>query len=791
MAESILVTGKRISSMELVSNVRGDEKIPTGQPEDLAITPNQIADHTILRGDLASQEDISQVEVNLTTQIDAVELEVANQSSSIRTLLDAETQARISGDDALQTSIDALEGGSQGLRSDLEAEIQARIAADDLKVDKAGSVKSVAGRTGEVVLTANDIGYPELSILDTRVKEARFIQDASGLNQQEFNDSLVGVGDKLKRENVSVWDFFTSAELDAYKASPTTFDAYRPIQAFFTYIAQNDVGTAYCSITACISQGLLMGVKGVHKTLVVNGNMQLTALNAIDTMIQREIGQDFEWVGLIYLIGHRTATSPSYTYRYRTCRVGMSTHLTYNNARQKWGGLRFMYFQQHGLQVRGATTASQYKYVRANGCGTGLYGDSRYRFETTFNNRVDTGTSGSSTQRTTITVAELPSSAILQDQAQNYIVVNNEPYLITAYDIDASTITVIPWIDLTVTSGTLSYMIGGGVDLRGGDSSAVQFGYVEGTNCGIMFNDCALYTANIGMLMAQANGCGYNAGSEFGAATIGGTLDSMYIEGNHINLMFTSAGTLEKVVGNTYALDLAKVKVLALRLANNTYAARTLGNGRLTSSGVTYTGYGLPNNAVNNVTVIDIFDRRNLGYTYRHNNVVFSMPVINAHKNSLTGLDNTFIRVIGTSANNLPTTVTFRPAAGCTVNGSSSDVVFSGFTVPPQFDIYAQISTGNYIVMCKDIQKIEGVATVVYDPPPLAAAGEAGDSTTTAVALPGVVVGAIVQAAFSRYHKDVETSAAVSADGTVTVKFKNTGAAPVDLASGTLTVKLI
>ena len=182
MAESILVTGKKISSMELVTNVTGSEKIPTGQPDDLAITPDQIADHTILRGDLASQEDLSQVEVNLTSQIGAVELEVANQSNSIRGLLDAETQARISGDDA-------LEGIYQVLRTDLDAETQARIAADDLKVDKAGSVKSVAGRTGDVVLEPSDIGYPELLAMDNRLKEARFIQDANGKNQQEINDN--------------------------------------------------------------------------------------------------------------------------------------------------------------------------------------------------------------------------------------------------------------------------------------------------------------------------------------------------------------------------------------------------------------------------------------------------------------------------------------------------------------------------------------------------------------------------------------------------------------------------
>lgn len=125
MAESILVTGKKISSMELVTNVTGSEKIPTGQPDDLAITPDQIADHTILRGDLASQEDLSQVEVSLGTQITDLENDVASADNSIRGLIAAEEAARI--------------------------------AADNLKVDKEGSVSSVAGRVGDVVLAPSDV----------------------------------------------------------------------------------------------------------------------------------------------------------------------------------------------------------------------------------------------------------------------------------------------------------------------------------------------------------------------------------------------------------------------------------------------------------------------------------------------------------------------------------------------------------------------------------------------------------------------------------------------------------
>lgn len=82
-------------------------------------------------------------------------------------------------------------------------------------------------------------------------------------------------------------------------------------------------------------------------------------------------------------------------------------------------------------------------------------------------------------------------------------------------------------------------------------------------------------------------------------------------------------------------------------------------------------------------------------------------------------------------------------------------------------------------------------SSATYDPPSLAASGTAGDSATTTVPLTGAAVGNIVQAAFSQYNAGVEINAVVSSLNTVTVKFKNTTAAPIDLPSGILTVKLV
>lgn len=86
MAESILVTGKKISSMELVTNVQGNEKIPTGQPEDLAITPNQIKDFVIEQGDLVNQSE-------LETEVSQIQTSVTNTLNQAKAYTDTKVSA--------------------------------------------------------------------------------------------------------------------------------------------------------------------------------------------------------------------------------------------------------------------------------------------------------------------------------------------------------------------------------------------------------------------------------------------------------------------------------------------------------------------------------------------------------------------------------------------------------------------------------------------------------------------------------------------------------------------------
>ncbi len=43
----ILVTGKKISDMDLVTEVKGDEKIPTDAIGDLAVSPDQLVEYVV------------------------------------------------------------------------------------------------------------------------------------------------------------------------------------------------------------------------------------------------------------------------------------------------------------------------------------------------------------------------------------------------------------------------------------------------------------------------------------------------------------------------------------------------------------------------------------------------------------------------------------------------------------------------------------------------------------------------------------------------------------------------
>lgn len=100
---------------------------------------------------------------------------------------------------------------------------------------------------------------------------------------------------------------------------------------------------------------------------------------------------------------------------------------------------------------------------------------------------------------------------------------------------------------------------------------------------------------------------------------------------------------------------------------------------------------------------------------------------------------------------------------GSAIAGSSGDQVINGLIVPAQS------------------------GSVTYDPPSIAAGGQA----TTTVTITGVVLGDTVTASFSNSLGGLTLSAYVSSANTVTCVFFNPTAGAIDLASGTLRAKVV
>lgn len=82
---------------------------------------------------------------------------------------------------------------------------------------------------------------------------------------------------------------------------------------------------------------------------------------------------------------------------------------------------------------------------------------------------------------------------------------------------------------------------------------------------------------------------------------------------------------------------------------------------------------------------------------------------------------------------------------------------------------------------------VTSTIAVTYDPPNLVSMTQA----TTTVAVPGSVLGDYAMASFSLTQAGVTVTAYVSAVDTVTVVFFNSTAADVNLASGTLRVRVV
>lgn len=646
-------------------------------------------------------------------------------------------------------------------------------------LNEALTVAEQAAFAAEAAAAAADSAARAAEEAAQLTRSAENVIDSSGKTQQWFND-------KLKRENVSAWDFFTLQELQGYIASPNTFDCYRPLQAFLDYVRDNDVGTGYFSGSWYISQGLVVGGSGRSATRLIVGAPYLYALGPIDIMMKDQAGQNFEWLGFIRLTGHRTTTAGTYTYANRTCRVGFSSPDVVTS-RQKFTGFHFQHFYQTGLDARYQTTLTGYGRIRANGCGTGSPTES-YCLTANWSNKVDSGSSGSTGQLSVITVDTLPNTAI---DTTMFALIGTSYHAITAIDRTTNQLTVYPWVDTTLTSGKLIYVFGGAVDISGSDSSADYLDMIDATNCGMALFCRALYCPNVTVVCSQYNGVAVAIGANRSAANRGGNINSLYTENNRLDLLSVTLDGANSInINSHYAFSPKKFYAISPRSSSNAFSY--LGNAKgisLRHNGNWFEYQGNPLNTTGSNNTVDIFSRCNYSRTFLGSTGTFNFAPIDKDLNRMFGIDTGYVTVSNSTGDGTPTRVTFKaPTDGSfTINGGTSDVVFENFRGAAEFMITARIEANDYVIRHINSPSSTLKASVTYDPASLAP----NEIQYWNVTLTGVKLGDMVACSFSRALNGTRMWAECTGANIVTVYHQNPTAAAVDIASGTLNVKVI
>jgi hypothetical protein len=351
-------------------------------------------------------------------------------------------------------------------------------------------------------------------------------------------------------------------------------------------------------------------------------------------------------------------------------------------------GFFFKYWAMKGLET---CPTGNLKYGFFRQCGTFNVADNNSGKEISVTAVSDSGVAGSTSQRSVLTVNEVP-AGIVALETPCYI--NGDPYLITAKG--ASTITVYPWVRRSqALPVACTLFMGGGLYIQGADTSAWKISTLETDVCGVGLADRALYPASVGVHLSQSCGVARTLG-QLDSASVGGATKHSYYENNFIDILKVSSVNIGYSFVATTALDLAKARTLAPRNTDNSFdTALSYFNGiAVGKDGFVYTlqnslrlgsaSYSLtpgPDLAV--PTVFLKQDAADITLT------------INPDLARLFNYTTIVVKAVGTGGGAPSGTYDFAASTGFTVNGGANDP-FSGMTGPSEWMAYLQNTTTDW-----------------------------------------------------------------------------------------------
>lgn len=482
-----------------------------------------------------------------------------------------------------------------------------------------------------------------------------------------------------------------------------------PLQAFWDYVCANDVGTANISGDFVTSVGLVVDSPATKKFA---GTFQITAepgsTGAVLLTLDNCASTDWDTI-----VAEGTAGAVS-NYAAKTWQVGVlcTGGTSRANFRRIQGG-NFSAFLLAGYG--GNSSANNYGVVKAHDCGSGVRnGSTFYGLNVTVSNPVNSGSSGSTAQSCVLDVDVLPPSWVLDG---DYGAIDDAPYLIripdannptgyrlhyiTAVNVGASKITVFPWVDPATTGVDCDYVWGGALYVHGADSNVSSAVLLDAMRCGIGLSQASLYAPKVGAIITQACGAGIMYGRVPNGAVLGGRM-SPYCETNIEDIVMLSRPGGANVYGwidSEYAVALDKCYNIGAPKVSTTFLESDSFRG---FDGFSF-GYrgknmrwekrpGTPA-STQNITL----DRPDMQLALYGNSFTINVT-LDSQINRLMGYDTVQFVVANTSGGAPSGSVTFPAPSGYTINGGSSDVVFSGLLAATRFIYRFDVANANVIV---------------------------------------------------------------------------------------------
>jgi len=411
-----------------------------------------------------------------------------------------------------------------------------------------GSVKFIV-KSNESLLSVNRTGDVLSGILDQYTGQEMTLSKVLGTPTVDNVIYFQVGGEYFKRNVTGINPAWFGAKGDGVTNDTAA------VQSFFDYIQSENVGIAYCNGRFLISSGIIMGRTAEMLTKHIIGSPIFTTSTVIETMLTVRSCPGLVWDGKISVTGIG-ATS----YASRTCRVGVTLagQGVAPSSRMRFGGFVINSFQQVGLNVQNLSTLTDLGNIKVTDCGSGASG---FSLLSNWSNKVNTGLSGSSAQRSKIDVTVLPPDNFTGGRNPNcFVVINDETYYV--YDIDraASTLTVFPFIDNTIASGSLRYLFGGGVFTFGGDAGILGATQIDAMRCSFGLLTTALYGPIVSRMVTQFCGVGLGFGSAPEAASVTFQVNGLYCEGNDYDILRATRATVGGIINSSYALNLKKIR---------------------------------------------------------------------------------------------------------------------------------------------------------------------------------------------------------------------------------------